>query len=527
MRAFPIAYAFTVLELVKGIPLERQQNVDCAGLAGVLVDDAAQIHLAQNVPIGGLTLSSNGNLIQNELPLCHVQGSIDYMAGGDVTPDPSGKNTLTWELFLPDQIHYNRRFLVVGNGGFAGNIDNSTMLTNLNSGFAVAGCDSGHPLSESEPSGSNDSVPFLDDIAKVKAWIHNSIAMTTNVTRAITAKYYAGQPAYSYFWGCSTGGAQGYALAQYHPTLFDGIYAGSPGNWYSHLILSFLWNRLHTTGEGFIGQDALNFITNRTVAACDELDGVKDGLIENPLRCDFDIKTLECQPGQTAIVNNQAVCLTPAQVESALQIYAGPKNQRTGKQIYPGFDLGSENGWLAQETSLYSSYAAPILRQLVFEDILYNVTSFNWGSDVDYLDNTASPVIDEISPDLSAFSQRGGKLITLQGWADQYNAATWPIEHLKQVQSTVQGQEASEFIRLFMVPGGGHCGANSAYSHVPATYYALDALLPWVEDGIHPEEIMSDAPPDGSNTTRKLCVWPKEARFLKGSLNDWTSYTCV
>lgn len=114
MRAFPITYAFTALEVVKGIPLERQQNVDCAGLAGVLVDNAARIHLAKNVPIGGLTLSSNGNSIQNELPLCHVQGSINYMAGGDATPDPSGNNTLTWELFLPDQIHYNRRFLAVG-----------------------------------------------------------------------------------------------------------------------------------------------------------------------------------------------------------------------------------------------------------------------------------------------------------------------------------------------------------------------------------------------------------------------------
>ncbi|KAE8330265.1 Tannase/feruloyl esterase [Aspergillus sergii] len=527
MRALSIPCVFAVLQVVKGIPLERQQKADCASLAGAQIDNAAHIHHAQNVPIGGLTLSSNGSPVKNDLPLCHVQGTINYMAGGDATPDPNGNNTLTWELFLPDQSHYNGRFLAVGNGGFAGDIDNTTMLSNLNSGFAVAGCDSGHPLLESEGSGPNDSVLFLDDIAKVKAWIHNSIAMTTNVTRAITANYYAEQPAYSYFWGCSTGGAQGYALAQYHPTLFDGIYAGSPGNWYSHLILSFLWNGLHATGEGLMSQDALNFITNRTVASCDELDGVEDGLIENPLRCNFDIKTLECQPGQTAISNNKTLCLTPAQIQSALQIYAGPKDQRTGKQIYPGFDLGSENGWLAQETFLYSAYAAPILRQLVFKDTTYNVTSFNWASDVDYLDNTASPLIDDISPDLSVFIQRGGRLITVQGWADQYNAATWPIEHLKQIQTSLQGQDVSEFIRLFMVPGGGHCGANSAYSHVPATYHALDALLPWVEDGIQPEEIMSSAPPDGSNTTRKLCVWPKEARFLSGSPSDWQSYTCV
>ncbi|KAB8263107.1 Tannase/feruloyl esterase [Aspergillus pseudonomiae] len=527
MRALFITYVLATLEVVKGIPLERKHKVDCANLAGTFVNNAALIHHAQSVPIGGLTLSDDGNSVQNQVPLCHVQGTIDYIAGGDATPDPRRNNTLTWELYLPDEPYYNGRFLAVGNGGFAGDIDNTTMLTNLNSGFAVAGCDSGHPVSESEHSGPDDSVPFLDDIAKVKSWIHNSIAMTTNVTRTITAKYYAERPTYSYFWGCSTGGAQGYALAQYHPTLFDGIYAGSPGNWYSHLILSFLWNGLHATGKGFMSQDVLNFITNRTVAACDELDGVKDGLIENPLRCHFDIKTLECQPSQTPIVNDETLCLTTAQIQTALQVYSGPKDQRTGKQIYPGFDLGSETGWLAQETSLYSSYAAPILRQLVFKDRTYNVTSFNWGSDVDYLDHTTSPAIDEISPDLSAFSQRGGKLITVQGWADQYNAATWPIEHLKRIQSTVQGQHASDFIRLFMVPGGGHCGANPAYSHVPATYHVLDALLPWVEDGIGPEEIVSSTPPNGSNTTRKLCVWPKEARILNGSVSDWKSYKCA
>lgn len=91
----------------------------------------------------------------------------------------------------------------------------------------------------------------------------------------------------------------------------------------------------------------------------------------------------------------------------------------------------------------------------------------------------------------------------------------------------MKGQDVPDFIRLFMVPGGGHCGANSAYTHVPATYHALDALLPWVEDGIQPGEVMSSAPPDGSNTTRKLCVWPKEPRFLNGSPGDWQSYTCV
>ena len=114
MRALFITYVLATLEVVKGIPLERKHKVDCANLAGTFVNNAALIHHAQSVPIGGLTLSDDGNSVQNQVPLCHVQGTIDYIAGGDATPDPRRNNTLTWELYLPDEPYYNGRFLAVG-----------------------------------------------------------------------------------------------------------------------------------------------------------------------------------------------------------------------------------------------------------------------------------------------------------------------------------------------------------------------------------------------------------------------------
>ena len=93
---------------------------------------------------------------------------------------------------------------------------------------------------------SGQYIPFLKDVEQTRAWIHDSIAIMTNSTRDITSVFYGNSPKYSYYSGCSTGGAQGFALAQYHAHLFDGIYAGSPGNWYTHLMLSFLWNGIHT-----------------------------------------------------------------------------------------------------------------------------------------------------------------------------------------------------------------------------------------------------------------------------------------
>ena len=399
------------------------------------------------------------------------------------------------------------------------------MMTQLNLGYAVAGCDSGHSLAAS---GNSTYASFLANNAQVKAWIHNSIAMTTRITRDLTAQYYAERPEFSYYYGCSTGGAQGYALAQFYPEMFDGIYAGSPGNWYSHLILSFLWNGLHTRGSGYMSQEVLNFITDNVISACDSIDGVVDGLIENPLLCAYDIAQLQCTSEQSPTSSNGAVaCLTSEQLISAQNIHAGPQNVADSKQIYPGMSLGSESSWLYQETTLYTTYSALILKELVFNDLAYNVSNFNWGSDVLEVDKIASPLIDAIGSDLSAFRNRGGKLVVTQGWADQFNAALWPIQHRNHIQATMNNVNVTDFIEIFMVPGGGHCGANPVYPHVPGTYQVLDVLVPWVEQGVRPAHMLSTTPPDGTNTTRKLCPWPENARYVVGDIDDWTSYSCA
>ncbi|KAJ5626540.1 hypothetical protein N7528_003967 [Penicillium herquei] len=493
-------------------------SIDCSSLAGVSLGAGYSITSAEEYAAGSVNVSD----IVNEISFCLVQGTIAY--GSDDVPVKNGANTLTWNLYMPLASDYNGRFIVIGNGGYAGEIDNGTMMEQLNLGYAAAGCDSGHSLAAD---GNTTYASFLANTAEVEAWIHNSIAMTTTLTRELTTEYYATAPEYSYYYGCSTGGAQGFALAQFYPDLFDGIYAGSPGNWYSHLVLSFLWNGLHTAGTGYMSQDALNFITDSVLSACDAIDGVVDGLIENPLLCDYDITQLECTTGQSStLTNGTVVCLTSAQIQAAEAVYAGPKNVLTGDAVYPGFSFGSENGWIYQETILYEDFTTLILEEIVFDDLTYNVSSFNWGSDVSKVDSTASPLIDEISTNLSAFQKQGGKMIVTQGWADQFNAATWPIQHLEQLQAAMGADTVNSFFELFMVPGGGHCGSNPEYTHVPGTYDVLDVLVPWVEQGIQPTQMESVTPPDGTNTTRKLCPWPKTAHYVKGDVDDWTSYTC-
>jgi hypothetical protein len=113
----------------------------------------------------------------------------------------------------------------------------------------------------------------------------------------------------------------------------------------------------------------------------------------------------------------------------------------------------------------------------------------------------------------------------MAGWADPYNAPGWPIDQRNEMLQ-IFGEGLSDFYGLFMVPGGGHCGGGSNYPQVPGTYHVLHRLIPWVEEGQIPQDMLATTPADGSNTTRKLCPYPKEAVYVSGSIDDWTSYSC-
>lgn len=272
-------------------------------------------------------------------------------------------------------------------------------------------CDSGHLATENGPSKPGAYVPFLNSYAKTTAWIRDSIATFSIPAKDIATSFYACPPKKTYYAGCSTGGAQGFALAEYYPHIFDGIFAGSAGNWYTHLILSFLWNGLKANQPGaFVNQELLTFARDAAVAKCDTLDGVKDGVIDDPTKCDFDITSLLCQDGQAQIKNNETACLNQTQIQTFKAIYDGP-----GKEVYPGFARGSESEWLVQEEALYTAYAVPILQNLVFKNLSYDYTTFNFESDVKVVDKVAGPLITAISPRLDGFKARGGKLIATQG----------------------------------------------------------------------------------------------------------------
>lgn len=155
------------------------------------------------------------------------------------------------------------------------------------------------------------------------------------------------------------------------------------------------------------------------------MDGRNDGVIDDPTKCDFDITTLQCADGQPTQSGNTTVCLTATQIDNAKKFYEGPRDVRSGKSLYPGFASGSEIEWMLQETSLYLEYAVLLIQNLAFKNLDFDYSKFNWGTDVDVVDRNASPLIDEISPDLSAFKRNGGKLVVTQGM--------WTVQALSEV----------------------------------------------------------------------------------------------
>jgi feruloyl esterase len=283
--------------------------------------------------------------------------------------------------------------------------------------------------------------------------------------------------------------------------------------------------------ESKLSQAKLNLTTKAVLDACDSHDGVSDRVLQNPLSCTFDIASLACN--STSTNTNTSTCLTGPELSAAKAIYAGPTNSHTNISLYPGFTLGSEIEWSLQQGDLASAFSIPILQNLVYNNPSYDASTFNWASDVADLDANAGALIDAIDPDLSSYANRGSKLLMYQGWADPFNAATWPIEQLERIRAATisngnssNNNDVSDWLNLFMVPGGGHCGAAAHYPQVPAVYHTVAKMVQWVERGDKPGEVLSSGPPDGSGRTRKLCAWPATARWVGGDVDSWGSYVC-
>src|SRR5262249_24489764 len=312
----------------------------------------------------------------------------------------------------------------------------------------------------------------------------------TVAAKRIVAAYYDAAPRYSYWNGCSAGGRQVMKEAQRFPDDFDGIIAGSPGlDWTGRAIQAVRVEQMLETNESArLLEPQRRLLHDAVVGACDAVDGVKDGLIEDPQRCHFDPGALQCKSG------GAAACLTRAQVDTARAIYSAATDPRTGREAF-GLEPGSELGWTDLGwTASARATGLDEFRFLVFKDEKWDIGQFNFDTDIVRAEETDNNTINALDPNLKAFIARGGKLIQYHGWSDPQISPGNSTQYYQRVLDALGGpSRVTNSYRLFMAPGMGHCSGGEG----PNTFDMVAALERWVESGTAPVQIVASHNTDG------------------------------
>jgi feruloyl esterase len=488
----------------------------CPELARLALPNT-RITLAQVVPAGNFPIPAAATVsrfppqlavarqaVQNLPAFCRVTAEINPVEDSDIQI----------EVWMP-VTGWNRKLVGVGNGAFAGGIRYDELGPALRQGYAVASNNTGHD------GGGADASFGLGHPEKVIDYGYRAAHEMTVKARALVEAFY-GRPAERAYWdGCSAGGRQGLMEAQRFPDDYDAIVAGAPATNHTQVMVAEAWagRATHSTPASYIPRALYAVIHKAALDACDAQDGLKDGLIDDPRYCHFDPGVLLCPAGESA------GCLTAAQVEAVRRIYAGPTNPRTGEQISPGLEPGSEMLWSRDAGTPPAPIAVSAFKYLVFGDTTWDLRSLDFDRDVALADRLLGRVVNATDPNLEPFIGRGGKLLLYHGWSDQAIPPLSTVDYYERVVKAVSSARARDAVRLFMVPGMQHCVGGDGPDH----FDALAALDSWVETGKAPERIVAAKVVAGRTVrTRPLCPFPQVARYTgTGSIDDAANFLCA
>jgi Tannase and feruloyl esterase len=340
--------------------------------------------------------------------------------------------------------------------------------------------------------------------------------------KRIAQAYYDAAAKRSYFEGCSTGGRQGLISAQRFPDDFDGIVVGAPVLNFSGTMFGYLGIQ-RALAAAPIAPEQQKILADAVYAKCDAIDGVKDGVIDDPRRCAFNPSA--DLPKCAADAAGPA-CFTSAQLHTLDVIY-GPVKQN-GTEIFPGWPLGAEGGWdpwfFTKGRSIQVNFGETFFKYLAFgrPNPSYDWLTFNIETDLDKVQATRA-ALDAVDPDLSRFKTRGGKIVSYYGWADPALNPMMGVGYYERVRDRM-GPSTMDFYRLFMVPGMFHCNGGVG----TGSFDAISALVGWVEKGVAPKSLLASRLVDGKVVrTRPLCPYPETAVYKgTGSIDDAANFTC-
>lgn len=436
------------------------------------------------------------------------------------THPPVGDKVRIW-IAIPTS-SWNGRFMGTGGGGFSGG-SAAGVNQPAASGFAAGATDTGHE------GGSGSFALGADGKLNwqlIRDNAHVGIHEMTVTGKALTEAMYGVAPRLSYFNGCSTGGRQGLMEAQRYPQDYNGILSGAPAINWNRLHVQQLWGAMvMNTENNPIPACKLTAATTAAIAFCDAMDGVTDGVIEDPARCTYDPKAL--------IGTSAGDCGSFNERDAAIirKLWEGPR-RKDGSFLWYGLPRGSDLNalWASRGTPLQAQAFGISLEWFRF--FLTQNPQFDWTTITHegyerFFDQSVEQfgtVIGTDNPDLTEFRNRGGKAIVWHGWADQLISAEGTIDYYNRVVQEMGGApRTAEFLRLFMAPGVGHCAGGAG----PAPTGQLEALLAWVEEGRAPETLIATRQAAGVSRTRPLCQYPLVARYRgTGSTDDAANFTC-
>jgi feruloyl esterase len=425
---------------------------------------------------------------------------------------PSNDSDIRIEVWLPES-NWNGRLQAVGDGGLAGYIPFALMAPALADGYATAGTDTGHA------GGNADFMP--QHIEKLIDFAYRSTHELATTGKAIVESFYGRAPEFSYYNACSGGGRHAITSAQRYPADFNGIVAGAATWNQARLDAGRIGInlKLKRTPESQIPASKYPMIHDAVLEACDGLDGVRDGVLEDPRACRFDYATLTCTGADSPS------CLTPAQVASAKTLTSPFKDASSGSvlldvHLRPGTEL--QWGTLGGPEPLANSIAR--VRNFHLKDPAFQFRLATIGADIDRAARMDGGLLASNNFDLKPFFDRGGKLLMWHGWSDPQVPADNSIEYFESVLRAV-GVQARNSIELFMLPGVLHCGGGPG----PDSFDKMAPIVDWVENGKKPARIVAARRAGGRVVqTRPLCPFGSVAKYSgSGDTNDAANFTCV
>src|SRR5579864_1588691 len=450
---------------------------------------------------------------------------------------PTADSDIKIEVWMPVS-GWNGKLQGIGNGGFAGLIDDHQLGMAMSKGYAATATDAGHTGTPV------DAKWALGHPEKVIDFGHRGIHEMTRVAKGTIHAFYGKTPRQSYFAGCSDGGREALMEAQRYPADYDGILAGAPANYWTALLTTAALDTQALTldAASFIPPAKIPAIATAVNAACDELDGVHDGILNDPRHCHFDPATIRCKTG------DNEKCLTAPQVVALKKLYAGPHDSH-GKEVFPGYLPGAEDGpggwglWItgpAPLKSLLAFFQFGYFADMVYENPDWDNRTFAVEPGLKLAEQKTASAVNAVEADLNSFKSRGGKLIVYHGWNDPAITALNTVNYYQSVVAKMGQREVDAFARLYMVPGMQHCdngpGADSFGQVGRLTFddpkHSVNAsLVEWVEGGVAPETIIASkyAADDMQHAlmTRPLCAYPKAIKYKgAGDTNDAANFTC-